>query len=133
MQVGTRDYGAIIGYSSRRDRRHPAVTAALRVLVFCSFSCYIFLMSVTQTVEIPVNHRLTIDVPPEIPAGRAEITFTPKAQVREQDETEYLCSSPANRERLEKAIDNIKQGKNIISFDTLEQAIDCAEKRAASQ
>jgi len=53
--------------------------------------------------------------------------------VREQDETEYLCSSPANRERLEKAIENVKQGKNIISFDTLEQAIDCAEKRAASQ
>jgi antitoxin YefM len=52
--------------------------------------------------------------------------------VREQDETEYLCSSPANRERLETAIENVKQGK-IISFDTLEQAKDCAEKRAASQ
>jgi len=86
--------------------------------------------SVTQTVEIPVNHRLTIDVPPEVPAGRAEIIFFP---VTEQDETEYLCSSPANRERLEKAIENVKQGKNIISFDTLEQAIECAEKRASSQ
>jgi len=53
--------------------------------------------------------------------------------VRKQDETEYLCSSPANRERLEAAIENVKQGKNIITFDTLEQAIDCAEKRAASQ
>jgi len=86
--------------------------------------------SVTQTVEIPVNHRLTIDVPPEVPAGRAEIIFFP---VTEQDETEYLCSSPANRERLEKAIENVKQGKNIISFDTLEQAIQCAQERAAAQ
>jgi hypothetical protein len=34
-------------------------------------------MSVTQTVEIPVNHKLTIDVPPEVPAGRAEIIFFP--------------------------------------------------------
>jgi len=34
-------------------------------------------MSVTQTVEIPVSHRLTIDVPPEVPAGRAEIIFFP--------------------------------------------------------
>ena len=34
-------------------------------------------MSVTQTVEIPVNHRLIIDVPPEVPAGRAIISFTP--------------------------------------------------------
>ena len=90
-------------------------------------------MSVTQTVEIPADHRLTIDVPPEVPSGPVILTFTPKAPVTEQDETEYLCSSPANRERLEKAIENVKQGKNIISFDTLEQAIECAEKRASSQ
>jgi len=87
-------------------------------------------MSVTQTVEIPANHKLTIDVPPEVPTGRAEIIFFP---VMEKDETEYLCSSTANRERLEMAIENVKQGKNIISFDTLEQAIEYAEKRASSQ
>jgi antitoxin YefM len=52
--------------------------------------------------------------------------------VREQDETEYLCSSPANRERLETAIENVKQGK-IITFETLEQAIQCAEERTAAQ
>ena len=34
-------------------------------------------MSVTQTVEIPADHRLTIDVPREIPAGKAVLTFTP--------------------------------------------------------
>ena len=34
-------------------------------------------MSVTQTVEIPASHRLIIDVPREIPAGRAVLTFTP--------------------------------------------------------
>ena len=39
-------------------------------------------MSVTQTVEIPVNRRLVIDVPHEIPTGRTLITYTP---VPEQD------------------------------------------------
>jgi hypothetical protein len=34
-------------------------------------------MSVTQTVDIPTSHRLTIDVPHEIPAGRTILTFTP--------------------------------------------------------
>jgi len=34
-------------------------------------------MSITQTVEVPVNHRLTIDVPHEVPAGRTIIAFTP--------------------------------------------------------
>jgi hypothetical protein len=33
-------------------------------------------MSITQTVEIPADHRLTIEVPREIPAGRAILTFT---------------------------------------------------------
>jgi len=36
-------------------------------------------MSVTQTVEVPDSHRLTIDVPREIPAGRVILTFTPAA------------------------------------------------------
>jgi hypothetical protein len=34
-------------------------------------------MSVTQTVEIPANHRLTIEVPREVPEGRTILTFTP--------------------------------------------------------
>jgi hypothetical protein len=35
------------------------------------------LMSVTQTVEVPASHRLTIDVPSEVPAGPVILTFTP--------------------------------------------------------
>jgi len=34
-------------------------------------------MSLEQTVEIPPSHRLFVDVPPEIPAGKAILTFTP--------------------------------------------------------
>ena len=34
-------------------------------------------MTIEQTVEIPANHRLTIDVPSDVPAGRVVITFTP--------------------------------------------------------
>jgi len=30
-----------------------------------------------QTVEIPPSHRLFVDVPPEVPVGRAILTFTP--------------------------------------------------------
>jgi hypothetical protein len=35
-------------------------------------------MSITQTVEIPASHRLTIDVPREVPTGAVILTFTPK-------------------------------------------------------
>jgi hypothetical protein len=34
-------------------------------------------MSITQTVEIPDNRRLTINVPREVPTGPVIITFTP--------------------------------------------------------
>ena len=34
-------------------------------------------MRLEQTVEIPPSHRLFVDVPPEVPAGKAILTFTP--------------------------------------------------------
>jgi len=49
------------------------------------------------------------------------------------DETEYLSSSPANCEHLTKAIRNIEEGKNIITFETIEQARQCAEEWASKQ
>ena len=34
-------------------------------------------MTITQTVTIPADHRLTIDVPREVPTGPVILTFTP--------------------------------------------------------
>ena len=79
--------------------------------------------------EIPPDHKLVIDVPREIPTGRVILTFTPASET--DDETEYLCSSPVNRKHLEKAITNAEEGKNLVSFEKLEQAIQSAEKLAA--
>jgi len=54
------------------------------LLLFVSFHAIFFLMTITQTVEIPVSHRLTIDVPPEVPAGQAKILFFPVSIGKEQ-------------------------------------------------
>lgn len=42
--------------------------------------------------------------------------------VSDIDETDYLLQSPANKERLLKAIENIKRGENLvtISLENLE-------------
>jgi hypothetical protein len=37
-------------------------------------------MTIEQTVMIPADHRLIIDVPREVPAGPVIITFTPAAE-----------------------------------------------------
>ena len=34
-------------------------------------------MTVTQTITVPDSHRLTINVPREVPAGPVILTFTP--------------------------------------------------------
>ena len=51
-------------------------------------------MTVTQTVEIPANRRLIIDVPREVPIGQVIISFTSslpiKRKMTEAEEIEYI-------------------------------------------
>jgi len=58
-------------------------------------------MTITQTIEIPADRRITLEVPREIPAGRTIIAFTPakaetKRKVTEAEEIEYI-NRHANR------------------------------------
>ena len=66
-------------------------------------------MSITQTVEIPVNHKLTIDVPPEVPAGLAEIRFFPAVKERMSEEQEMELINH-NAERLN------REAMDVLSY-----------------
>ena len=51
-------------------------------------------MTMTQTVNIPADHRLTIDVPREIPPGQVILTFTPAVDQRSEHEGECpICAT----------------------------------------
>jgi methyl coenzyme M reductase gamma subunit len=66
-------------------------------------------MFIEQTVEIPADHRLTIEVPPEVPAGKVIITFTP-------DVTELPRHRLTERQRV--AIEKCRGiAKGILSSD----------------
>ncbi len=71
-------------------------------------------MSITQTVEVPASHRLTIDVPREIPAGRTIIAFTPvsagKERMSEEREMELINR---NAERLN------REAMDVLSYQNL--------------
>jgi len=45
-----------------------------------------------------------------------EIVVSDAAQ-NEEDETTYLLKSPANRERLLKAIENVAHDRNLVTID----------------
>ena len=56
-------------------------------------------MTIEQTVEIPASRRLVLEVPPEIPPGRAVIAFTPvpAPQRRTTAEAIEYCRGLAKR------------------------------------
>ena len=49
-------------------------------------------MTITQTVDIPDSHRLTIDVPREVPAGRVILAFTPASAENTTEDDCPLCA-----------------------------------------
>jgi len=62
-------------------------------------------MTITQTVEIPASHRLTIDVPSEIPAGRTQVViqFPVRDEAAVPPDEKGKMSSAAFREALRRA------------------------------
>jgi hypothetical protein len=66
-------------------------------------------MTIEQTVEIPADHRLTIEVPPEIPAGRAILAFTPAGNEK--------ITAAVKDHRYWKAASAIRLNATVLSND----------------
>jgi len=77
-------------------------------------------MTVTQTVEIPADRRITVEVPREIRTGTVILTFTPPQTVKkrkftEEEEKEWYNK---NAEWLNKeAMDVLEYQKDIWGDD----------------
>ena len=69
-------------------------------------------MAITQTVDIPANRRLTIEVPREVPSGRVILTFTPIANTQEPD---YVNECPECAKHCDP-----KSGELRFSAETVE-------------
>ena len=73
-------------------------------------------MSITQTVEITASRRITVDVPLEIPLGRAVLTFTPDPAGREphsRSETRDIEIINQNAEELN------REAMDVLSYQDL--------------
>jgi hypothetical protein len=65
-----------------------------------SFLCYTSPMAVTQTVDIPADRRITLEVPREVPPGRTILTFTPVADQR-SDNMESIAAFESEDEMID--------------------------------
>jgi hypothetical protein len=82
-------------------------------------------MTIEQTVEIPADHRLVLDVPREIPPGKAVVAFTPVPADAGQ-RSEPSVAQPARRRTPAEAIEYCRGlarrlGVTATSDDFLEQ------------
>ena len=78
--------------------------------------CYGLIMSITQTVEITASCRITVDVPQEVPLGRAILTFTPASADREhiqQSEARDIEIINQNAEELN------REAMDVLSYQDL--------------
>ena len=91
------------------------------LLIFCVFIIIINMITTYKLNTRELESTFIDSIRTTYPDQVVEI------QVREQSETEYLLSTPANSERMERILKETKEGK-IIQFETLEQA-----KQAAKQ
>jgi hypothetical protein len=81
-------------------------------------------MSITQTVEVPDSHRLTIEVPHEIPAW--PVVLTPEAEAhpdRSRDTPEYLRRKAMEKQSIE-FINRHAEELNREAADVLTYQID---------
>jgi hypothetical protein len=57
-------------------------------------------MSIDQIIEIPASHRITLDVPPEVPVGKVLLTFTPAGSLDFDTNDTPQVRSRAARQKL---------------------------------
>jgi hypothetical protein len=91
-------------------------------------------MTIERTVDIPANHWLTIEVPPEVPAGRTILAFTPASVVAEkaglQDpepinrDAEYLrrkAQEPRDTEIINRNAERLnREALDVLSYQELD-------------
>ena len=78
-------------------------------------------MTIEQTVEIPQSHRLFVVVPPEIPAGKAKLTFT---ALSEKEDLEYaqeiFTNNRAHTAELRDKLANLRGCLGNDAFNALD-------------
>jgi len=92
-------------------------------------------MAITQTVEVPADRRLTIDVPHEVPTGSVILTFTPREAPAVADDCP-LCAEHRDPETGElrlnaETIAAIEEGRAMMRGEIPAQRFNSLEELLA--
>jgi hypothetical protein len=76
-------------------------------------------MSITQTIEVPADHRLTIDLPRDLPVGttaRFEYRVIPFVKKKEKTEMKKQSKLSITRKELDEMIENSPLVKSLTGI-----------------
>ena len=77
-------------------------------------------MTVTQTIEIPANRRITLEVPREVPTGRTIVAFTPAAYASSSGNMKVVLSEEEKARDIEIINRNAewlnKEAMDVLSY-----------------
>jgi hypothetical protein len=70
------------------------------LIIFAFFSCYIYFMTIEQTIEIPANRQITLEVPSQIPTGKARIELKVIPLIKERDKSGKISLTKQSIEEM---------------------------------
>jgi len=74
-------------------------------------------MIIEQTVDIPVNRQLYINVPPEVPTGKTVLAFIPASMYKDLESAKVIWETNRNNsEELKIKIRNLRGSLGKDSF-----------------
>jgi hypothetical protein len=80
--------------------------------------------TIVQTVNVPADHRLIIEVPPEVPAGRTMLAFTPipaKRRLSTMSTEEIAALEARDRELFELHAEELNaEALDVLSYQLLQ-------------
>jgi hypothetical protein len=83
-------------------------------------------ITIEQTIDIPASHRLTLEVPQEVPEGKAKVAFTPLSDAAGENFVPHkpgVIFSPGKKTRFttEEALERLQAmfADSKFSVDTL--------------
>ena len=67
-------------------------------------------MTITQTIEIPADRRITLEVPSEVPTGPVILTFTPASAAKQGS----AAAIPSEKPGEEAAVRNTPRADRLL-------------------
>jgi len=72
-------------------------------------------MIIEQTIEVPTNHQIVLEVPTEVPAGKTKLTFTVPECAQE-----IWANNHISPEELKEKLQNLRGSLGKDSFGALD-------------